>query len=475
MEFLKKILSAPLAAGKAVLKFIFMPEGERAKSAYVLLLIFIVAFFAAGLDFPNYWDRYAHKINDKLKVSIPNFYKMDYKLGLDLKGGAQLVYLADLSSLSESEYGGAMAGLRDVIERRVNAFGIAEPNVQTAKSGNEQRLIVELAGVKDIGQAIDMIGQTPYLEFKEERSPEETEEITKAQKEGQRLDEDPYFQSTGLTGKYLKKAEINLDQNTYQSIVNLNFDDEGAKLFEEITGRNVGKRVAIYLDRTVISAPRVNEAISGGQAVISGDFSQKEATQLVQRLNSGALPVPIKLISQKNVEASLGEIALKKSLEASFYAILIVGLFMILWYRIPGVLAVFALLVYTIFTLALFKLLGVTMTLTGIVGFILSVGMAVDANILIFARMKEEFRAGKKFDLAIREGFSRAWPSIRDSNISTLITCFVLYFFTTSLIKGFALALAVGVLVSMFTAITVTRLLLKTFATEKLGKFLWYR
>ena len=289
------------------------------------------------------------------------------------------------------------------------------------------------------------------------------------------MDEDPYFQSTGLTGKYLKKAEINLDQNTYQSVVNLNFDADGAKLFEEITGRNVGKRVAIYLDWSVISAPRVNEAISGGQAVISGDFSQKEATQLVQRLNSGALPVPIKLISQKNVEASLGEIALKKSLEASFYAILIVGLFMILWYRVPGVLAVIALLVYTIFTLALFKLLGVTMTLTGIVGFILSVGMAVDANILIFARMKEEFRAGKKFDLAIREGFSRAWPSIRDSNISTLITCFVLYFFTTSLIKGFALALAVGVLVSMFTAITVTRLLLKTFATEKLGKFLWYR
>ena len=454
-----------------LLKFIFVPEGERAKAAYILLLVFIAAVCAFGLNFPAVWDRYA------VQRGIPAFPKLEFKLGLDLKGGAHLVYRADLSAVTPSEYGEAMGGLRDVIERRVNSFGIAEPNVQTSEVAGEHRLIVELAGIKDVNQAIAMIGQTPFLEFKEERSPEDVQAILDAQAKNERLEEDPYFAYTGLTGGYLSRAELTFDPNTYESVVNLQFNDEGAKLFEDITTRNVNRRVAIYLDGGPISVPVVNEPISGGQAVISGDFSVEEARELVQRLNSGALPVPIQLISQQTVEASLGEEALKKSFAAGIWALVVVAVFMILWYKIPGILAIIALLIYSVLTLAAFKLLGVTLTLAGIVGFILSIGMAVDANILIFARMREELRAAKKYDLAVRDAFLRAWPSIRDSNVSTLITCFVLYFFTASLVKGFALTLAIGVLVSMFSAIFVTRLLLKAVISERLSntKFLWYR
>lgn len=445
-----------------LLRFIFIPEGERAKAAYLLLMIMIVAFFAFALDFPQYF---------------PRFPKLDFKLGLDLKGGAHLVYVADLSSVEEKERSQAMSGVRDTIERRVNSFGIAEPNVQTSQVGDEHRLIVELAGVTEVNRAIAMIGETPFLEFKEERGPAETQMILEAQKIGERIMEDPYFVSTGLTGKYLKRSELTFDPNSYKPVVNLNFDAEGTALFAEITARNVDKRVAIYLDGGPVSVPVVNEPITGGQAVISGDFSVEEARTTVQRLNSGALPVPIKLISQQSMEASLGQVALEKSLKAGIYAIIAVGIFMIVWYRIPGILAVIALIMYTIFTLAIFKLLSVTLTLAGIVGFILSIGMAVDANILIFARMREEVRAGKRFALAVHDGFARAWPSIRDSNISTLITCFVLYFFTASLVKGFALTLAIGVLVSMFSAIFITRLLLKVSISEKFSKFrfLWYQ
>ncbi len=445
-----------------LLRFIFIPEGDRARAAYLLLVVVIAAFFAFALDFPDY---------------VPRFWNIDFKLGLDLKGGAHLVYVADLDSVEKEEQAQAMSGLRDTIERRVNSFGIAEPNVQTSLVGGENRLIVELAGVTDVNRAIAMIGETPFLEFKEERDPAETQVILEAHKQNQRTTEDPYFISTALTGKYLKRSELTFDPNSYKPVINLNFDADGTKLFEEITTRNVGKRVAIYLDGGPVTVPVVNEPISAGQAVISGDFSVEEARTTVQRLNSGALPVPIKLISQQSMEASLGQIALEKSLKAGIYAIIAVGVFMILWYRIPGILAVIALVMYTVFALAVFKLLSVTLTLAGIVGFILSIGMAVDANILIFARMREEVRAGKRFALAVHDGFARAWPSIRDSNISTLITCFVLYFFTASLVKGFALTLAIGVLVSMFSAIFITRLLLRVFISEKFGKFkfLWYQ
>lgn len=467
--------------------FIFVPKSARAKSAYLLALIFIIAFFSAALALPNYWDRYADKINNTArsqkniplisKINIPHFYKLPFKLGLDLQGGSHLVYLADLSTVDPKDYAGSMSGLRDVIDRRVNAFGIAEPNIQTSKEGDNYRLIVELAGIKDVSQAIRMIGQTPFLEFKEERAADETSAILEAQKNNQRQYEDPYFKQTGLNGKYLKRSEVTFDPNTYKPVVNLQFNDEGSQMFEDITRKNIGKRVAIYLDGAPISVPRVNDAISGGKAVITGSFSVTEAKELTQRLNSGALPVPIKLVSQQNIESSLGADAVAKSLRAGIYAILAVAIFMVLWYRIPGVLAVVALLAYISLTLAIFKTMSVTLTLAGIVGFILSIGMAVDANILIFARMREESRFGKRLDQAVRDGFARAWPSIRDSNISTLLTCVILYFFSASLVKGFALTLALGVLISMFSAIFITRLLLEVFMSERLGKFkfLWYR
>src|SRR3989344_6577342 len=251
-----------------IFRFIFIPEGDRARAAYLLLVIMIAAFFAFALDFPNY---------------VPRFWKVDFKLGLDIKGGAHLVYVADLSSMEKKEYAQAMSGLRDTIERRVNSFGIAEPNVQTSQVGDEQRLIVELAGVTDVNRAIAMIGETPFLEFKEERAPEETQAILEAQKQNQRITEDPYFISTGLTGKYLERSELTFDPNSYEPVVNLNFDADGTKLFKEITTHNVGKRVAIYLDGGPVTVPMVNEPISAGQAGISGDFSIEEARATVQR------------------------------------------------------------------------------------------------------------------------------------------------------------------------------------------------
>ncbi len=461
----------------AFLGFLFMPKGEIQKAGYILMLVFIVSFFAFFLDFPSYWDKSASYLNEKYELNIPEFKKIPFSLGLDLQGGTHLVYVADMSSVAKDEQRSAIESMRDVIERRVNLFGVSEPVVLTSQVNGEYRLVVELAGIKNSSEAIKMIGETPYLEFKEERPQSETDEILKAMENGERLGEDPYFVSTGLNGKFLENAEMTFDPNTYTPVVNLYFNEEGAKIFEDLTSRNIGKRIAIYLDGAPISAPVVNSAISGGSAVISGDFSVDEAKELVGRLKSGALPVPIKLVSQQTIDASLGEEDLAKSLKAGIWAFVLIAIFMIVWYRIPGIFAVISLSLYAVLLLAVFKLLPVTLTLAGIAGFILSLGMAVDANILIFARMREEFKTGKSFALVIEDSFKRAWPSIRDSNTSTLLTCIILYLFTTSLIKGFALTLFIGVLMSMFSAVFITRMLLKVFSGLKLekGKFLWYR
>lgn len=379
-----------------------------------------------------------------------------FRLGLDLQGGTHLVYKADVSQLaSQSEINEAMAGVRDVIERRVNLFGVAEPVVQTENIGGERRLIVELAGVFDIGEAIKIIGETPYLEFRElarDKNGNIFATSTAAISD---------FAPTKLTGRYLKRASLSFDQTTGSPEIFLEFNDEGAKLFEEITERNVEKPVAIFLDGAPISIPNVREKISGGKAQITGRFNQTEAKQLVRRFNAGALPVPITLLSQQSVGASLGKEALLKSLRAAIYGALAVALFMIFWYRLPGVISILALGVYAALTLLLFKLIPVTLSSAGIAGFILSVGMAVDANILIFERMKEELRSGRSLDTAMLEGFRRAWTSIRDSNVSSLITAVILYWFGTSLVRGFALTLGLGILVSMFTAITASRYFLR--------------
>lgn len=380
-----------------------------------------------------------------------------YRLGLDLQGGSHLVYIADVSVLDSSEVRDSMEGLRDVIERRVNAFGVTEPIVQVQRSGGEERLIVELAGVFNIDDAVRLIGQTPYLDFRTERPESERNAILEAQQKGERLTEDPYFLATALTGRFLQKSALDFDSSTGEPIVLLEFNDEGGKLFAEMTGQNIGKRIAIYLDGQPISVPVVQQEIASGRAQITGQFQPDEAKTLVRRLNSGALPVPIELISQQSVGPTLGREAYDRGLLAGIYGILAVSVFLLLRYRLPGLVAVLSIGFYVVLILTIFKLLPVTLTAAGIAGFLLSVGMAVDANILIFERMREEVRWGRDLESALGEGFRRAWPSIRDSNISTLITASILYWFSTSIVRGFALTLGLGVLSSIFSALVVSR------------------
>ncbi len=379
-----------------------------------------------------------------------------WRLGLDLVGGTNLTYEVDMSQVNAAERDSVMAGLRDVIERRVNLFGVSEPQVVTAKEGNSYRLIVELAGIKDINQAIKMIGETPMLDFRE--VVQLPTQATSTLSGGQQYQ----FIPTTLTGRYVQSAQIDFDSTTGAPQVNIQFTSDGAKIFEDLTVKNVGKPLAIFLDDNLIEMPTVQEKISGGKAQITGRFTRDEAKQLVQRFNAGALPAPIKIISQQTIGASLGQESLKKAIYSGIIGTLAVILFMLIYYGKLGIFSSVALIIYIILTAAIFKL-GITMSLAGIAGFILSIGMAVDANILIFARTKEEIKKGLTKVAAIEEGFRRAWPSIRDSNISTIITSVILYYFTTSFIKGFALALLIGVLISMFSAITITRTLLRTF------------
>jgi len=660
---------------------------QRNKIRLFIILILLVAVLAGFLDYPKIWDNSADWISSKTPVTIPHYANLPFHLGLDLQGGTHLVYQADVSQVPGKDQADAVEGVRDVIERRVNSFGVAEPLVQTNKVGDSYRVIVELAGISDVTQAIDMIGETPLLEFKEQGSgqteltPEQQEQLetanaeakTKSQgilnkaldnpagfadlatqnsedvmtkdaggdlgyirdggphsefyntlknlspntvynktyengegynilKRGETGSEDKVsanhilicyegagrcdkdtskddarkkieelksqanpdnfvqlakdnstepgatesggdlgsfargqmvqefeeavfnmavgeisdivetqfgfhliyktgvtqidtiqisriligklkdtdivpsqqFEYTGLSGEHLEKAQVNFNPNTNEPEIELVFNGEGADLFAEVTGRNVNKVVGIFLDGEPISLPRVNEKITGGSAVISGKFTLEEAKTLARRLNAGALPVPIDLISQQTVGASLGAESLKISLEAALLGLILVGLFMIAFYRMPGLISVFSLIIYGIVILAIFKLIAVTLTLAGIAGFILSVGMAVDANVLIFERIKEELKQGKPLGSAIDEGFKRAWPSIRDGNISTLITCVILYWFGTSIIQGFALTLFIGILLSMVSALFVTKTILQYFiGWNRLTKINW--
>ena len=453
---------------------------------FIFIGVMILAVLAGNFAYPDYFNKGVDALNHQFSWKLPHFWQKPYVLGLDLQGGVNLTYQADLSTVLDKS--GAMSGLRDVIERRVNLFGVSEPVVQIQGT---DKLVVQLPGVKDVAQAIEMIGQTPYLEFDELRDEKESQQMLEKIKEVQAAQEkqqditkikdwelalqNPYIKPTELTGKYLTKATVVFDQTTYKPQIQLAFNTEGAKLFEQITERNIKKPLAILLDGASIIdtsgdgkidgndlyAPMIQDKITGGTAVISGDMSAQTANDIARRLNSGALPVKIgSPILQETVGPMLGSASLQKSLWAGVYGLLAVVLFMIVFYRLPGLLASIALMIYVAITLSIFKLVPVTLTLAGIGGFILSIGMAVDANILIFARMKEEIRQGKALPLAISEGFSRAWPSIRDSNINSLLVCVILFIFSTSFIKGFALTLALGVLVSLFSAIFITRILL---------------
>lgn len=391
---------------------------------------------------------------------IPNLgfiSKFAFKLGLDLNGGTHLVYKADTSKIPAEDINDSMQSLRNVIEARINSLGVSEPIVQTEKttiSGQEvNKLIVELPGVTDIKQAVDTIGQTPVLEFKKVNpgAPVLTASSTQA-------DFDAQFITTELTGRYLETALVQFDQQTNKPVISLTFNSEGKDVFAAMTKSEIGKPIAIVLDGQVLSAPVVQDEITDGKAIITGDFTVPEARELSRSLKYGALPVPVELVGTQTIGASLGADAITASLNAGFWGFIFVALFLILLYRLPGLIAVVSLALYVIFNLALFKLLGVVLTSAGLAAFIISIGMAVDGNILIFERMREEFEKSNSIEEGIKEGFNRAWLSIRDSNLSSIITALILFFTATSaLVKGFAFVFFIGVIVSAFTAITVSR------------------
>lgn len=411
-------------------------------------------------------------------VGFLTYYIGTFKLGLDLNGGTHLVYKADVSKVATNDVNVSMQALRDIIEKRVNAFGVGEPIVQIEQAGilgsaeAQEKLIVELPGVTDIDEAISMIGQTPVLEFRTVKADDlKAFQAKVIDDKDKQLEFIKLFQPTDITGRVLEKAVLDFNTTTGEPSVSLNFNAEGRAQFAKVTKENVGNILGIFLDGQPISIPTVREEIRDGKAVISGAFTLDEAKLLVRNLNYGALPVPISLISTQTVGASLGQSALNGGIRAGVLALIVIAMFLIIWYRLPGLVAVVSLGFYTIIMLALFKLIPVTLTAAGIAGFILSIGMAVDANILIFERMKEELRSGKNVNDAMHEGFARAWLSIRDSNTSSIITGLILYYFgSTSVIKGFALVFLVGVIVSMFTAITASRIFLYAVAPKKQGK-----
>ncbi|EKD58894.1 MAG: hypothetical protein ACD_56C00035G0008 [uncultured bacterium] len=531
--------------------------------------IVVLALFAGLVSYPQSVSKVPalYDVLNKFKIN----------LGLDLQGGSHLEYKADVSGIDQSKVGEALEGVQDVIERRINAFGVGEPLVYTTKSGDENRVVIEIPGIKDIEQAKQQIKGTPLLEFKEEgvdpqiqqmldsqnqQSKEKAAQLLDQIKKGGNFEElakensqdsgskekggdldfvkkgtfvpefdqvlfeknlkpgeihpelvesdfgwhiikfvesrgegedkevhsahillpktslDQYpelkYKGTGLTGKNLKNATVTFQsQGLGEPQISLQFDDEGTKLFSELTKANLGKTIAILLDGSIISAPTVQSEITNGEAVITGNFALEEAKELVQKLNTGALPVPLTLVSQQSVEASLGQDSLNKSLIAGAIGLGAVIVFMLIFYRFLGLVASLALLIYTALMITIFKFTGITLTLSGIAGFVLSIGMAVDANILIFERTKEEIRNGRTIANSLEEGFKRAWTSIRDGNVSSLLTAGILYLMGTGFVKGFAASLFIGVVVSMFTAVVITRTMLRFIISDWIHGRTW--
>ena len=441
-----------------------------------ILLWFIIALtiVAVLVDIPAINNFSIGPINKKISFDINTFLhtvginnNLEFRKGLDIEGGTSLTYQADMAGIPSGQQSSALKAEQTVIERRVNLFGVSEPIVQTATLSNGQsRIIVELPGISDLNQAESIVGTTAQLSFWEEGASGSAKIASSSALPLGLTSVLTNPHETNLTGSDIQQTSVTFDQNTGKPQVQLVFTSQGQQKFADITKRNINKPLAIVLDNQLIEAPTVQTAILTGDAVISGSFTTDQANQLSTELNAGALPVSLTLLQSQVVGPTLGLSSLQKSLVAGILGFIIIVLFMSILYGRSGVIASVALTLYTLFVLAIFKLssltpYGVTLTLSGIAGFILSIGMAVDANILIFERMKEEKRLGKPRDAAIEIGFSRAWTSIRDSNVSTLITSAVLYKFGTGSVKGFALVLAIGVLISMFSAIVVTRTFLR--------------
>jgi preprotein translocase subunit SecD len=394
----------------------------------------VVATTAAFVTLPN---------GPYLKIKNKVIFKKEMKIkeGLELQGGARVVYEADLSKVAEADKKAQMSSLVQVFENRINKFGVSEPIVTTSKVGNQYRIIVELPGVKDSESALASIGRTAELEFK----------VLNA--------EGKEFVSSGLSGKDLKSASADFDQQGKPQI-NLVFTDAGAKKFEKVTGDNIGKPIATYLDGEQIQVANVQAKISGGSAVITGIKDTAEAKTIAQLLNGGKLPVPVKAIEQREVGATLGRLSLKLSLYAGIIGIIFVSLFMLSYYRFLGIFSTIGLGLYLVLMIAFVKLFNITLTMGGIAGLILSVGMSMETDVLVFERMREELRKGKNFSTALNQGFKNAWPSVRDSNAVSLIIAVLLYS-AGGTIRGFAVVLILGIVVGLLTTFIGT----KTFLT----------
>jgi len=420
------------------------------KSKIIFRLVILLALFVAAvfICLPN---------GPYLKIKNKVLFKKEIKIkeGLDLQGGARVAYSADLSKIEDASKNSAMDSLSGVIEKRINAFGVAEPTVMVSNVNGERRLVVEMPGVKDVNEAINLIGKTAELDFREMSADQQN------------------FNKTDLTGKDFKRAEVTFDESGKPQI-DIEFNSEGAKKFEQITERNVGKPLAIYLDDQLVSAPNVNDKISGGRGVITGQFDIKEAKQLAIQLNAGALPVPIKMVEQRSVGATLGQESVKMSIYAGILGILVVSVFMIIYYRFLGVISTIGLVLYIVFMIALVKLFGITMTMGGIAGLILSVGMSMETDVLVFERIREELRLGKTFETSVTLGFKRAWSSIRDSNVVSLIIAALLYT-AGGTIRGFAVVLALGISVGLATTFGGTQTIIQGLIRYKIfRKHTWF-
>ncbi|MDD3773868.1 MAG: protein translocase subunit SecD [Patescibacteria group bacterium] len=419
---------------------------NRLTKSLIWRLVFIIILVLLALLIILPWG------NKLIKKDFP------ISLGLDLQGGAHLVYQLDLSKVAKEDQISAVDSTLEVVRNRIDKFGVSEPTIQAEQIAGERAVLVELPGIKDLEQAKQLIGSTAQLEFWEQGNTDDKTVVNEYL---------PGFIPTKLTGKQLKKAQPTVNQQTQAWEVALEFNSEGAKLFADITKRNLGKPVAIVLDNQPVSVPTVQTEITGGSAVITGQFDAAEAKRLAIQLNAGALPVPVKLIEERTVEATLGAEAIHKSLIAGLVGLLIVAIFMLINYHGLGLWAILALAIYTILNIAIYKIFKITLSLSGIAGLILSIGIAVDANILIFSRTKEELAQGSNILQSINDGFKHAWLSIRDSNFSSLITALILFFFGAGQIKGFAITLIIGIVISMFSAIFVTRTFLLFFTSKK--------
>ncbi|OGG62738.1 protein-export membrane protein SecD [Candidatus Kaiserbacteria bacterium RIFCSPHIGHO2_02_FULL_49_34] len=431
-----------------------IPFGIRAFHAIVVVLLMgMLSYFTYG--------------------AITGTHSYSFKKGLDIAGGTQLIYVADTTHVDPAEVKNLMNVLRDVIEKRINVFGVSEPLIYTetgsaVSDAPAHRLVVELPGVTNIDEAVAQIGATPHLEFKlvnrapevlaaqqkyaegkfDELTPDEVDALVNA------------YIDTGLTGRYVTNAIVGFSQGGSgfsEPVVNLTFNSEGSKLFADITGAHVGEQLAIFLDGNMLSAPTINEQIAGGTAVVSGNFTLESAKDLANSLAFGSLPIPISLASTQIIDATLGSAVIEEGVVAGLIGFGLITLLLVLWYRAAGVVSIVALAAYVLIMLALVLTIPVTLTAAGIAGLVLSIGIAIDANVLIFERFKEEFRAGAYAHDALATSFSRAWPAIRDGNITTIFAAAVLYWFGTSFVQGFAFMLILGTLVSIISAMLITR------------------